>query len=96
MGINQLDWNIGGEQPNIEQVEAAKQKEYETDVLFLKTFSTPTGKQVLEWLVTHTLDSPTWWPTQPKEFGYFREGQNSLMRQIKKKIQNAKDYQEKR
>ncbi len=96
MSTNQLNWDIGKEQPDLAQVELAKQKDYELNVLFLTTFSTPSGKKVLEWLTANTLDSPTWWPAQSKKFGYFREGQNSLMRQIKAKIQQAKDYQEKR
>lgn len=93
---NQLDWNIGSQEPDKEQVEAAKQKAYEEDIDFLKCFSTASGKRVLEWINKYTLDSPTWWPGRPAEFGYWREGQNNLVRQIKSKINNAKEYQEKR
>ena len=93
---NQLDWDFGSQAPDVAQVEQAKIKEYETDVEFLKCFSTASGKKVLEWLCLHTLESPTWWPAQETSYGYFREGQNSLMRQVKAKIQRAKDYQEKR
>ena len=100
MDVNQLNWNIGKEQPNKEQLEAAKQKEYELDVHFLKTFNTPSGKIVLDWLVLHTLDTPTWFPNadiaKATANGFFREGQNGLVRQIKAKIKNAKDYMEKR
>jgi hypothetical protein len=86
------DWDI---KPDLEQVEISRQKQYEENMDFYKAFSTPSGKKVLEWLTKHTLDSPTWWPSQSEKFGYFREGQNSLVRQLKSKIQQAKDYQEK-
>ena len=98
--MNQLDWKIGEEKPDKSQIEAAKVKEYEMNVHFLKTFSTPSGKEVLQWLISHTLDTPTWWPNADYDKavanGFFREGQNSLVRQVKAKIQQAKDYQEKR
>lgn len=98
--MNQLSWQIGEEEPDKTQIEAARQKEYELDVLFLTTFSTASGKKVLEWLTSHTLDTPTWWPdadyNKAVANGFFREGQNSLMRQVKAKIQRAKDYQEMR
>jgi hypothetical protein len=92
--MNQLDWDIS-DKANTEQVEEAKKKSYEMDVHFLTAFSTPSGKKVLQWLTEHTLDSPTWWPGQQTDYGFFREGQNSLIRQVKAKIKSAKDYQEK-
>lgn len=95
MGVNKESWEFLDE-PNIEQIELQEEKEYETNVSFLNAFSTPHGKKVLEWITLHTLDSPTWWPAQKPEFGYFREGQNSLVRQIKDKIKKAKQYQEKK
>ena len=92
--MNQLDWNIGSNEPDTEQLEIQRQKDYEQDVAFLVAFSTPNGKKVMDWLQLHVLDAPTWWPSQPSEYGYFREGQNSLVRQIKDKIKRAKQYQE--
>ena len=95
--MNQLNWNIDDDKPNTSQIKAAKDKEHELDVQFLKTFSTPAGKEVLQWLISHTLDTPTWWPdadiNKATANGFFREGQNSLIRQVKAKIQRAKDYQ---
>ncbi len=96
--MNQLAWNIVPPEPNVEQVEEAKKKAYEEDIDFLTTFSTAAGKRVLHWMVSHTLDTPTWWPDADYDKavanGFFREGQNSLIRQIKAKIQNARNYQE--
>lgn len=90
------DWNFGAGETNTEQLELKEQKDYEENIVFLRAFATPAGKQVLDWMVTHTLESPTWWPTQKPEFGYFREGQNSLVRQLQAKIKQAKQYQEKK
>lgn len=92
---NPLNWDLTQEQDKT-SIEETQRKQYETDHLFATCFGTPSGKKVLEWLSLHTLDSPTWWPGKPTDYGYFREGQNSLIRQIKAKIQNAKDYQEKK
>lgn len=85
------DWDI---KPDLQQVAESQKKQYEENMDFYKAFGTQSGKKVLEWLTKNTLDSPTWWPSQSEKFGYFREGQNSLVRQLKSKIQQAKDYQE--
>jgi hypothetical protein len=92
--MSSLDWDIKTER-DTSKIEEVSQKEYEENLDFLKAFSTTSGKKVMEWLTLHTLDSPTWWPAQSEKFGYFREGQNSLVRQLKAKIQQAKQYQEK-
>ena len=93
--LNPLNWDISPDADKT-QLEEDKKKRYEEDVDFLKAFTSPSGKKVLEWMIKYTLDSPTWWPAKPKEYGYFREGQNNLVRQIKSKIENAKTHQEKR
>lgn len=97
MVVNQLLWDL--DEPSTEHIEAAKAKQFEEDIHFLKAFSTPSGKLVMEWLTKHTLDSPTWWPqtdyNKSIAAGFFREGQNSLVRQLKAKIENARNYKEK-
>jgi hypothetical protein len=98
--LNPLNWDIGNPEADKSQIEEAAKKAYEIDHLFATVFGTPSGKKVLEWLTLHTLDTPSWWPgidyNKGIAHGFFREGQNSLVRQIKAKIQNAKDYQEKK
>lgn len=83
-------------QPDLSRVEEAQKKAYEENIHFLTTFSTPSGKIVLEWLTKHTLDTPTWWPdadyNKTVANGFFREGQNCLVRQLKSKINQAKEY----
>ena len=94
---NPLAWDIPGK-PDKTQIEEARKKTYEDDIHFLAAFSTDSGKKVMEWMVKHTLDTPTWWPQGDYDKaianGFWREGQNSLVRQIKAKIENARTYQE--
>lgn len=93
---SQLDW--GDFTPNTEALEEANRKQYEENLDFLKAFSTPAGKRVIEWLKKHTLETPTWWPAADYDKavanGFFREGQNSLVRQLIHKIEMAKNYKE--
>jgi hypothetical protein len=94
MGLNHLDW----EQPDLSQVEQAESKKYELNHQFRACFESPSGKVVLEWLKSHTLDTPTWWPAadynKSVANGFFREGQNSLIRQIVSMINQAKTHKE--
>lgn len=94
--MNQLLWDL--DQPNNEQLDEIRAKQYEEDVHFLKCLTSPSGKVVMAWLEKYTLQSPTWFPQGDYQksvaTGFFREGQNSLVRQIKAKIELAKTYKE--
>ena len=61
----------------------------ELDILFAKTFGTPEGKRVLDHLCERTLESPSWFPGSDPNYGFVREGQNSLVREILKRINRA-------
>ena len=56
---------------------------------FLNTFSTEDGKKVLTYLENITVHQPSWMPGSNKHYGYFREGQNSIVRQIQAKMRRA-------
>ena len=96
--MNQLDWQSINE-PDLSQIEESEAKRYELNHQFRECFESPAGKVVLEWLISHTLDTPTWFPSADYDKsvanGFFREGQNSLIRQIKHMIEQAKQYKEK-
>lgn len=96
--MNQLDWN-DLTKPDTAQLEEAAAKQYELNHQFRECFESPSGKVVLDWLVSHTLETPTWFPAadynKAVANGFFREGQNSLIRQIKHMIEQAKQYKEK-
>jgi hypothetical protein len=94
MEINHLNWD----EPDLAQIEEAEAKKYELNHQFRECFESPAGKVVLEWLKAHTLDTPTWWPSadynKSVANGFFREGQNSLIRQMISMINQAKTYKE--
>ena len=63
----------------------------ELDRLYLKTFATKSGRQVLEHLRLTTIEQPTWSPGEDASHGYAREGQNSLVRIIERRINRARN-----
>jgi len=81
---NQLDDDLWG---TIEEDPQASQM----DMLYATVFNTPDGLKVLKHLASTTLDQPCWYPGGDASQGYFREGQNSLIRQINSRIRRAKD-----
>ena len=60
------------------------------DILMARTFGTEEGRQVLAWLRRATIEVPAWVPGQEPSYGYAREGQNSLVREIERRIERAK------
>lgn len=63
------------------------------DKNFVRTFSTEEGKEVLDYLVSMTLDQPAWYPGEDPSHGYAREGQNSIVREIIKRIERGRNYE---
>ena len=57
---------------------------------FARAFETEEGKKVLEFLIGKTLNQPTWVPGSDTSFGFAREGQNSIIREIQTRIERAK------
>lgn len=57
---------------------------------FARAFDTEEGKKVLEFLIGKTLNQPTWVPGSDTSFGFAREGQNSIIREIQTRIERAK------
>jgi hypothetical protein len=67
-----------------------KDIEVEINKAFARTFETEEGKKVLEFLSKKTLEQPTWVPGGDNSYGYAREGQNSIIREIQQRIERAK------
>ena len=81
---NQLDedlWPSTGEDLQVSHL----------DLLYATVFNTPDGLKVLKHLESTTTDQPCWFPGNDPSHGYFREGQNSLVRQINSRIRRAKN-----
>jgi hypothetical protein len=61
------------------------------DVAFRKTFMTEDGQKVLEHLRSVTVEQPAWVPGADPSYGYAREGQNSIVREIEQRIRRANE-----
>jgi len=58
---------------------------------FHRCFGTEDGQKVLAHLRHVTLEQPAWVPGADASFGYAREGQNSLVREIEQRIRRANE-----
>ena len=59
------------------------------DKLYQRVFSSNDGKKLLIHLKKTYLDTPTWTPGYDSSFGYFRDGQNTIIREILIKMKRA-------
>lgn len=70
---------------------SATQASEDIDLAFVRCFSTEAGQEVLEYLKGVTLDQPSWYPGEDPSHGFAREGQNSIVREILKRIQRGRN-----
>lgn len=94
---NPLDWNIEDlTAPDLSQVEDAGKKELEFDAKLAQVFGTKSGKEVLKWLRSNTIEAATWMAGLGYEkaiaHGFAREGQNALVRNIEDRIERYKNH----
>jgi len=61
------------------------------DRLYLRVFGSEDGQKLHEHLRSLTIEQPTWYPGEDASHGYAREGQNSLVREIERRIQRARE-----
>lgn len=74
-----------------ESILPVEQKQDDTDLQFVRCFSTEAGQEVLEYLKSVTVDQPTWYPGEDPSHGFAREGQNSIVREIIKRIERGRN-----
>jgi hypothetical protein len=67
------------------------QKHVDINLLFARTFGTEEGQKVLAWLRDTYLENPSWQPGADSSFGHWREGQNTVIREIEARIKRAKN-----
>jgi hypothetical protein len=60
------------------------------DRLYARVFSTRDGSKLLKHLRAVTVEQATWYPGEDASHGYAREGQNSLVREIERRIKRAR------
>ncbi len=66
-----------------------EQERDDTDRVYLRVFGSDDGQKVLQHLRSLTIEQPTWYPGEDASHGYAREGQNSLVREIERRIERA-------
>lgn len=63
----------------------------ELDLEFVRCFSTEAGANVLQYLRSVTLDQASWYPGEDPSHGFAREGQNSIVREIERRIERGRN-----
>jgi hypothetical protein len=61
------------------------------NLLVAKTFGTDAGQKVLAWMRDFYIERPCWEPGADSSLGQWREGQNSVIRDIEARIRKAKN-----
>jgi len=89
-----IDINAPGwEGVNAEQPLPPPQSDTEQGMLdraIAHVLDSPDGEKMLEWLTNAYLGQPSWAPGYSPDFGYFREGQNTLVREILMRANRAR------
>jgi hypothetical protein len=87
--INAPGWD--GVDATVTHLEMPSNSQRDLDILFKRCFDSEAGKKVLEHLETITIDQPAWVPGADPSFGYAREGQNSIVREIQQRMKRANE-----
>ena len=86
--INDPGWD--GVNANVQQLKVNNfDAQKELDLLYHRCFTSEEGAKVLTHLRSVTIEQPAWMPNADASFGYSREGQNSLIREIELRIRRA-------
>lgn len=66
------------------------QRKDDTDKLALRVLGSEDGQQLLEWLIKSYNDQPVAVPGADASYAYYREGQNSVVRDLIARIVRAR------
>tara|TARA_R110000803_G_scaffold38307_8_gene82716 strand:+ start:967 stop:1227 length:261 start_codon:yes stop_codon:yes gene_type:complete len=80
-------WDDLDEAPTVARED---QKQIDLNVLMARTFGSEDGEKVLAWMRKFYLEQPCWQPGAESSFGQWREGQNTVVRDIEARIRKAK------
>ncbi len=67
-----------------------KDNQDDIDRLYLRVFASEDGQKLHEHLRSLTIEQPTWYPGEDASHGFAREGQNSLVREIERRMERAR------
>ena len=74
------------------QEEEALAEANEIDEVFASCFNTPAGERVISILREWTIEQPCCPPGAPEGTGYFREGENRIVRAIQAHVKRAGEH----
>jgi hypothetical protein len=63
----------------------------DTDRLYLKVFGTEDGAKLMKYMRDTILEQPVAVPGSPADYAFYREGQNSIIREIEARIYRARN-----
>ena len=66
-------------------------KNEDTNRLILRVFGTDEGQKLLAWWRENLLEQPVAVPGSTPDFAFYREGQNSVVRDIEARIKRARN-----
>ena len=72
-------------------VEETENFQRELDRCIARLYDTTDGKMFFDWLNGSYLNQPSWAPGYTTDYGYYREGQNTLIREILLRKERAKN-----
>ncbi len=67
-----------------------KDKKNDIDRLCLRVLKTKDGKEMMEWLRQTILEQPVALPGSDSSYAFYREGQNSIIRDLEARIIRAR------
>ena len=88
--INDPGWD-GVNATAVKQTKNQHQDQQELDRLYLRVFTTADGEKLLKHLQSKTVDQPAWIPGAEPSYGYAREGQNSIVREIQSRMERIRN-----
>jgi hypothetical protein len=63
----------------------------DTDRLYLRVFNTEDGAKLMKYMRDTILEQPVAVPGSPADYAFYREGQNSIIREIEARIYRARN-----
>lgn len=81
-------WDDLDEQARIDMVDDEPD---DLNLLVAKTFGTDAGQKVLEWMREFYLERPCWEPGAEASLGYWKSGQQAVIRDIEARIRKARN-----
>jgi len=73
------------------QPEYAATEQAKIDKAIARMFGSKEGEKVMTYLVDAFLHQPCWAPGFTTDYGFFREGQNTLIRELQARVKRAKE-----